>query len=352
MHTFAATGALLVWALPAFGAQARPAYTCATCHQQARTQPLTSMGQALHLAQADPLLKTHPKMAVQKGQFSYSIVTQDGKTTYTVSDGKNTISVPVKWAFGAQSQTYVLERGGRFYESLVSYFKGLDALDTTIGDQVIHPTTLEQAFGRPLANSEITSCFGCHSTGTVTDHQLHFGSFHPGVTCEHCHAGAQRHLQGFLDGDPVYKPPDLKKLSPEQISTFCGQCHRTWQTVMRNKWLGPINVRFDPYRLALSKCYDGVDRRLSCIGCHDPHKQVDMNDKDYDRKCVACHSPGAQLSLGMIKTHPHATSMPVCPVSKRNCVSCHMPKVPLPGGHQPYTDHFIRIVKKGATYAD
>jgi Zn finger protein HypA/HybF involved in hydrogenase expression len=310
------------------------------------------MGQALRFAFDDPLFKTHPKLTVQKGRFSYSIDTQNGKTTYTVSDAENSISAPVKWAFGDQSQTYVLERDGRFYESLVSYFKSLDGLDTTIGDEVIKPNTLQQAFGRPLANSEVTSCFGCHSTGSVANHQLHLESIHPGLSCEHCHAGAEKHLQGFLDGHPTYKPPDLKKLSPEQISTFCGQCHRTWQTVVRNKWLGPINVRFDPYRLALSKCFDGSDPRLSCIACHDPHKEVDTNDKDYDRKCLTCHSSGAKLSLGMIKAHPHATSMPVCPVSKTNCVSCHMPKVPLPGGHQLYTDHFIRIVQKGAPYPD
>ncbi|MGH3851484.1 MAG: hypothetical protein ACRDRT_17625, partial [Pseudonocardiaceae bacterium] len=246
----------------------------------------------------------------------------------------------------------VLERDGRYFESLVSYFKPLDALGTTIGDETIQPKTLQEAFGRPLANSEVTSCFGCHSTGTVVDHKLHFDSFHPGLTCQHCHAGAARHLQGFLNGKPSSIPPKLENLSPEQISTFCGQCHRTWQTVMRNKWLGQINVRFHPYRLALSKCYDGSDRRLSCISCHDPHREVVRDDKTYDAKCLACHSAGAKLSLGMITAHPAATSMPVCPVSKTNCVSCHMPKVQLPGGHQAFTDHFIRIVHAGEPYPD
>lgn len=310
------------------------------------------MGQALRLAASDPLFKTHPRMMVQKGQFSYSIDTRGGKTIYSVGDGSARISEPIMWAFGDQSQTYVLERDGKFYESLVSYFKPLDALDTTIGDAVIQPKTLEEAFGRPLANSEVTSCFGCHSTGSVVGHRLHFESLQPGLTCEHCHTGAAKHLAGFISGKPSYIPPDLNKLSPEDVSTFCGQCHRTWQTVVRNKWLGPINVRFHPYRLALSKCFDGSDKRMSCIACHDPHQEVARNDKSYDSKCLACHSSGAKLSLGMIAAHPRATAMPVCPVAKTNCVSCHMPKVPLPGGHQDFTDHFIRVVVAGEPYPD
>jgi Zn finger protein HypA/HybF involved in hydrogenase expression len=310
------------------------------------------MGHALWLAADDPLFKTHPHLTVRKGQFSYSIETRNGQTTYRVTDGSDTISAPIHWAFGDQSQTYVLERDGQFYESVVSYFKALDGLDTTIGDQSIEPKTVQQAFGRPLGNSEKTLCFGCHSTGTVVNHNLHFESFHPGVSCQHCHAGADKHLQAIKHAKLNSIPPKLETFSPEQISNFCGQCHRTWQTVMRDKLLGQINIRFQPYRLEVSKCFDGSDRRLSCISCHDPHQQVVRDDKAYDAKCLACHSSGAKLSLGMIKAHPTATAMPVCPVSKANCVSCHMPKMQLAGAHQAFTDHDIRVVQAGQPYPD
>ncbi|MGH9655809.1 MAG: multiheme c-type cytochrome [Bryobacteraceae bacterium] len=341
---------LLLLALPAFAT--RTNYTCATCHKQARTQPLTSMGHAMRFAPKNPLFLKQPELTLRKGKFLYSIDTRDGKTTYTVSNGTSSISTPVRWVFGEESQTYVLRRDGKFYESLVSYYPGIHGLDTTMGDERIHPQSLEQAFGRPLHSIEYTACFGCHSTGSIVGHRLDLTTLQPGVRCEHCHVGANKHLAGFLSGKPSYKPPDLKRLSPEDISTFCGQCHRSWATVVRKRLRGPVDVRFQPYRLELSKCFDGSDQRISCLACHDPHKEVDTNDKDYDRKCLACHSPGAKLSLGMIKAHPHATAMPVCPVSKTNCVSCHMPKVPLPGGHQIYTDHFIRIVQKDAPYPD
>jgi len=325
-------------------------FTCASCHVQGKTQPGTSMAHALWLAPEDPLFKTHPKLTTRKGEFIYSIESRNGQTTYSVTDGRQTISAPVRWVFGDQSQTYVLERNGRFYESLVSYFKTLDGLDTTIGDNVIHPQSLEEAFGRQLTDQEVTLCFGCHSTGAVLHHRLELSSLHPGVTCEHCHTGADDHLAAFSQAKVTAIPQRLASSSPEQISEFCGQCHRTWETVIRNKWLDQFDVRFQPYRLEISKCFDGLDKRLSCISCHDPHQQVNRIDRSYDAKCLACHSPGAKLSAGMAQVHPSATAMPVCPVSKTDCVSCHMPKVELPGGHQKFTDHDIRIVRTGELY--
>jgi Zn finger protein HypA/HybF involved in hydrogenase expression len=308
------------------------------------------MAHALELPSSDPLFKARPKLTVAKGGYTYTVELRDGTTKYSVSDGTQTISVPVRWIFGANSQTYVLERDGQFYESLVSYWKAIDALDTTVGDQAIQPKNLAEAFGRPLANSEVTLCFGCHSTGTVTHHHLHLDGATPGVTCAHCHAGSEAHLASISQGKVESVPAKLERLSAEEISSFCGQCHRTWETVVRNHWVGPMNVRFQPYRLALSQCFDGQDKRLSCVACHDPHQEVMRDNRSYDAKCLACHSASAKLSAGMIAEHPNSTAMRTCPISKTDCVRCHMPRVDLPGGHQVFTDHYIRIVGANEAY--
>jgi hypothetical protein len=289
-------------------------------------------------------------MTAQKGAYTYTIQTGSDGTSYSVSDGVQSISAPVRWIFGANSQTYVLERNGAFYESLVSYWKSIDALDTTVGDQAIQPKTVDEAFGRRLASSEVTLCFGCHSTGSVTQHQLHLEALTPGLTCTHCHTGADDHLRAISNAKLTSVPPKLKQLSPEEISGFCGQCHRTWETVVRNHWAGAMNVRFQPYRLALSKCFDGSDRRLSCISCHDPHQEVVRKEASYDAKCLSCHTAGAAVSVGMLAENPKAAAMKTCPVSTTNCVSCHMPKVDLPGAHQTFTDHDIRVVRANEPY--
>jgi nitrate reductase cytochrome c-type subunit len=131
-------------------------------------------------------------------------------------------------------------------------------------------------------------------------------------------------------------PKDLHKLiglSAEETANFCGQCHRTWAEIAAQPNPGIADIRFQPYRLTGSKCYDPDDARISCLACHNPHHDFDNPQKvNFDPKCLACHGGGK----------PGAKA---CPVSKDKCVSCHMPRIDLPGAHYKFTDHRIRIVK-------
>jgi hypothetical protein len=97
-----------------------------------------------------------------------------------------------------------------------------------------------------------------------------------------------------------------------------------------------LNVRFQPYRLTNSKCFDTSDARLACAACHDPHGPLETNLAHYDSRCAACHS-----TAGHRKT---------CRVAKAGCVTCHMPKIELPGAHARFTDHQIRIARAGEPY--
>lgn len=329
--SFSALGLLL------FAGAMGAAPQCASCHRdQAHTQPATDMGNALMPPDSNHVLAEHPKLAIQRGIYSYTVETRGGQSTYTVTDGKETMSAPIRWAFGTRSQTWVFEYQGRFYESLVSYFAPINGLDVTIGDASIHPQSLLEAFGRELSDFETKSCFGCHATRAVAHDQLHLDALIPGVQCERCHVGAEQHAQAISQGKMDSMPPKLKRMSPEETSNFCGQCHRTWERVVRDHLFGEINVRFQPYRLANSKCYDGGDRRMSCTTCHDPHRDIVRVASSYDSKCLACHTaPGGAK---------------VCHVATSNCSNCHMPKVELPGGHMIFTDHQIRVVRAGEPY--
>lgn len=316
------------------------------------------MARAIQAPDADPLFERHPKLTWKMAGYSYTIERRGNEVTYSVTDGRDTISLPLHYAFGVGSQTFVLEREGRLYESLVSFYPAIDGLDLTMGDEKLQPKTVLEALGRDVTGTESTACFGCHSTGAVTNKHLNLTAMVPGVKCEHCHVGAMDHLAAISHGKLDSAPPKLKRLSPEDLSNFCGQCHRTWETVVRNKWQGEVDVRFQPYRLANSKCFDGVDQRISCVACHDPHREIVRDDKTYDAKCLACHSAGAQPSAGMLAAHAaehpgepaSEVAMKTCPVSKSGCVSCHMPKVQLPGGHMIFKDHQIRVVRAGEPY--
>ncbi len=299
------------------------------------------MAHALELVEACEILKTHPVLVFQEAAFHFQITRQGDKSIYTVTDGKRTFRAPLRWAFGLGSagQTYVYEINGDLFESRVSFYSSPGGLDFTMGDEKIKPQNVEEAAGRPMFDREARQCFGCHSTASVARETLRLDSMIPGLQCFRCHSDSERHAlaltSGDLKGAEVRK---LTKMSTEQTSDFCGQCHRTWQQVSLSGTLGVNNVRFQPYRLTNSKCYDGADRRIGCVACHDPHQEVVHQVSWYDSKCTACHAAAA---------HPAAQ---VCKVSKKDCVTCHMPRIDLPGAHKKFTDHQIRIVRNSDPY--
>lgn len=347
----AAAAAVLLCVLPAGRAEAAKnataAVTCATCHVGVATNYAHApMRHAMEPVDDDPVLKAHPKLSVEQNGYSYSVEQKNGQSTYSVSDGTGTLTLPIRLMFGQQSQTWVLEKDGHMYESLVSYFPRENGLGTTPGDSKLTPHTLTEAMGRQLSTWETLQCFNCHATGATDGAKLTLEKMKPGLDCERCHAGSMQHMADAAKDKFTTLPKSLKKMDSESISNFCGQCHRTWDTVVRNHWHGPAFVRFQPYRLENSKCFSGNDPRISCLACHDPHQAANHNMAYYDGKCLACHGE----AKGATATAAAAVVAKSCPVAKTNCVSCHMPKVELPGGHASFTDHMIRIARAGDPY--
>jgi hypothetical protein len=303
------------------------------------------MAHATVLPGANPVLASHPKLTIHKGAYTYSVQTRGDDSTYSVTDGVDTLTLPIHWSLGAQAQTWVLERDGKFYESLMSYYPSIDGLGLR-PVTTDRPTEFDSGLARDLGRDDGFAAAGRHHNdyAALSSGKLALESMKPGVACEHCHLSAQAHAQDAAVADFDSAPPKLKDLTSEDLSNFCGQCHRTWETVVRNRLRGEANVRFQPYRLANSKCFNGADPRISCIACHDPHVDVIRGTAPYDAKCLACHAKSTQAAS-------KATSeAKACSVAKSNCASCHMPKVNLPSGHLRFTDHQIRIVRPGEPY--
>lgn len=301
------------------------------------------MGTAIELPGSQEVLKKHEKLTLQSNGYTYAIENKDGANIYTVSDGATSLSLPIRYAFGIgdSGQTFVFDYKGHFYESMVSYYTSLDGLAVTVGSERLRPRNLVEAMGRETSDDETLRCFGCHTSGAVNGDTLTLASMKPGLDCEHCHAGANAHREAIALGKQAAIPKKLGRLSAEDMSEYCGACHRTWETVVRMRTWGEVNVRFQPYRLANSKCFLGNDRRISCTACHNPHDNLVRDDASYDRHCLACHAKSTTSS---------AATQKFCPVSDNKCVSCHMPKVELPGSHSVFTDHQIRVVHAGDRY--
>jgi len=317
---------------------------CAQCHSEALSQPATNMARALETVEQSKVLIDHPLLTTTYDKYAYRIERKGNQSLYSVTDGKTTVTVPIRWALGASSalgQTYILEKDGELYESRMSWFRELNSLGPTLGGAGSLPADVNDAAGRLMSHDDKLRCFGCHATNAVTGTHLTLDNMTPGVQCGHCHEATEAHLVAMLhNGGKIAVPPGLTRLralSAEQASNFCGQCHRTWAEIAIQGNPGITNIRFQPYRLTGSKCYDPDDARISCLACHNPHEEASAQPVDYDGKCQACHGGGKVGAKG-------------CPVSKRQCITCHMPKIELSGAHYKFSDHRIRVVKPNEPY--
>jgi hypothetical protein len=323
---------------------------CASCHSSiTNMQASTGMAQAALDRKRSSLLSQHPSMSFRDGPYTLRIERRNAEVIYSATDGRSTLSVPVLWAFGLGNagQTYIFEHAGVYYESRVSYYSALQNLDITIGHLREIPSSLLAALGRPLPAEEVNKCFSCHTSEDVFEGKLNISQLHPGVTCENCHGPGSAHLQTMempqgknLAGPNIFNPG---MLAPADLNDFCGTCHHSTRDVLAINIRDIRNIRFQPYRLENSRCYDPSDKRITCIACHDPHRNLVTSSTSYDSKCLACHQ-----NRGEQRTSLKTAS--ACPKETHNCVTCHMPKLVLPGAHYAFTDHYIRINRRGQPY--
>jgi hypothetical protein len=329
---------------------------CANCHSaKAASQKLTSMaGTSLH-ADDSVLLHSHPKMNFAVGKYHYQVDTGAKSTSYSVTDGTNTISATLLWAFGIGrvAQSYLFKKDdGNFYEARVTYFKNLQDINFTPARALASPKDVAEAMYRPVPASEIVRCFACHNTASTIGGQFDEKNLTPGVGCEACHGPGMKHvatmqtaaLAGTTES-AVGTIVNPARLDPLDSVDFCGACHGTWWDVKFSGGKGVPTARSQPFRLEESKCWGRGDARLTCIGCHDPHEEVRTDPSSYDRTCLSCHpaSGTAKTAANHPSSHPAGT---------KDCVTCHMPKVYDPDMHYKFTDHRIRIAHEGEPYPE
>ncbi len=340
--------------LPSRGAPAGLRYVgarvCASCHVFEASELRTPMGLASLRPAAAARLLPHAQFTLRLGAYTYRLARASRSSLrYSAAHVGHSAAVVPRWAFGLgyAGQTYLYRgphRGWR--ESQVSYYRRIHALDLTIGHRLLPPPNPQAALGRAMSVDEARACFVCHTTGAVRAGKFVPQKAAPGVTCEQCHGPGSAHVAAMRAH--LYTRPGIfnpGRLTPGRQSDFCGNCHRTLLMVMNMGVSGVLDVRFQPYRLSLSQCYNPADARISCLACHNPHQPRLRRLSGYDPKCLACHvRPGQSTTWQMPGK--------ACPVAQRNCASCHMPRYALPGAHHRFFDHYIRVVRPGAPYPD
>jgi Cytochrome c554 and c-prime len=326
---------------------------CIQCHaSQASTSQPTAMERAATRASDAESLK-HGPLTFKIGGYEYRIRKSNGKNILTIHNGASSLSSELIWAFGVGriGQTYVYEKDHHFYESHLTFYSAIQALDITPGHPRTTPPSLEEGAGRLMSMDETRRCFGCHTTAATTKNHFDPANMILGVSCEACHGPGAQHVAAAKAGwDEQMVAASIEnpaRLTPAESVDFCGACHRTLQDVLADgpKRIGTLNVRFTPYRLENSRCWKKADARITCVACHDPHQPLDLDPASYDSHCLQCH-----LAAGTNQADDHRGS--ACPVGVKLCVTCHMPKFRNPVLHASFTDHWIRIAAPGALLPD
>jgi hypothetical protein len=354
--------------------------SCASCHKHIFDSALeTSMAHTAMLASESDILKSNSDLSFTYGLYRYDIQTSNGASIYSVVNGLRQHAATLVWAFGTNriAQSFLFKKkDGEFYEARVTYFRLLGALNFTPGRALTSSDIdIDDAMDRQVGRAEVYRCFACHTTASRAGSEFDETKLIAGVSCEACHGPGHDHVTEMETGitapanakntplenasESIFNP---KTLTPEESVDFCGSCHGSYWDVSLSGSSGLGNARFQPYRLEQSKCWNKNDARLTCIACHDPHRQVDTDASAYDHVCLSCHLTKApetkaaavqKLKLPatqepLAQTHPGAA----CPAGTRQCTSCHMPQVYVPAMHSSFPDHRIRIVRESEPFPD
>jgi hypothetical protein len=226
--------------------------------------------------------------------------------------GQDSAAGVIDWVFGAgqQGQTPLVRLGASFLEHRISYYPEAGRFDLTMGHRSGISESAADALGQGRSRGEVAKCMSCHATRISNDLQPLIA----GIQCVRCHPGADEHARG------QGKPLNPGKLKPSSQLAFCGNCHRS--QVPPKDEQDPMNVRFQPLRLQMSRCFSSGG--VSCTTCHAAHVDAIREVPEYyNAKCVACHLEQT---------------------GKGNCIGCHMPRES-PHSILSFTDHYIRVVR-------
>lgn len=306
--------------------------SCARCHPAVMKQHLASR-HAITLRRVN-----HQALVLPAGSFvdgvtdaRYSLHSANDGYELAVTTRSGTERRRLDCAFGSGSTglTFVSRSGDHWEELRMSYFPSRKRWVVTPGQIADAPGT-----GKTLTKEKARACFGCHTSIIGESEQAASERFF-GVGCEACHGPGRAHAESMKQGRHALELLRLRKVSAAKLNDVCAQCHRAESDI------DPVSAselrltqRFQPYGLMKSACYLQGGKRLSCLTCHDPHRDALRDDTHYERVCRDCHvKPKGKI----------------CPVnSQEGCIRCHMPPREVMRGIA-MADHWIRVFPDAAS---
>jgi predicted CXXCH cytochrome family protein len=244
------------------------------------------------------------------------------------------------------------------------------------------PASEEEYLGKKMLGRDgVRRCLYCHTTNfhavlvdsgpEAADHS---------IGCERCHGPGANHVTAVDAGFSDLAILNPGRASASEINEWCGKCHSMHRPGnIDAPRTDPVWYRFQALALTWSRCYNESGGSLSCITCHDPHRNVEKSAARNEAICLQCHRSGdagarvptvgrnaipphqqapglapEPTAVGRNAIPPYLFATPAapgksCPVNPASgCISCHMPSAWQEGTHSFKTDHFIRVRERDA----
>lgn len=331
---------------------------CKACHEeiyetQQASRHATTFTTGDGLAAVDYPDEPMPDPGDNRVKHRWSAEPGQGASIETTRDADSVLA-HIRHAFGSgdRGSTFVgQDDAGQWLELRISHYGRDSVWDVTTGHNKSISgedlKALHEFSGRILDADQVRRCLECHTTSPKMA-QDPTGPLHAdrGIGCERCHGPAGHHLLA-VEAQPAF--PDLAIAQPrlatsEEVTALCARCHSPiGMEVSRDD---PTAIRFQGATLTWSKCYSESNGKLSCVTCHDPHRNAETSHDYYEAKCLQCHS--ATETPASAEPAKPAPDKP-CPINPRaDCVSCHMPTRVNVLTHTAFTDHWIRVHPEGS----
>jgi hypothetical protein len=317
---------------------------CVTCHADQKAQLASRHAHTLRTT-ASPeqpaVFKNGSLIHDPQLGTTYEPHVADGRCVVTVTFGDRREVIAPKWVFGSGHRgfSYLASRRGMDAELHVSYYSKEKFWDLTPG-QLGRPREITP-LGDPLDQEELSRCFLCHTTALAYEAK----AVKPersimGVGCEACHGPGREHVEAAKRRDADLKMATLSSDRRFVSEKLCNQCHRP--LVNAEIVAGdPHLPRFQGTALGLSACFTKSKGALSCLTCHDPHRNADARSRpQYNTICTSCHVPSESKKVPC-KVQPAG-----------DCVSCHMPAQIVPMPNSPvFRTHWIKVWENSGSTA-
>ena len=214
----------------------------------------------------------------------------------------------------------------RLVEARYFHYAQQKQLALELGFPEEKPMNYETAVGRLLTPRLEQRCFDCHGAPRTSGTRVEIG-----VTCEHCHGTGQPHLNALKA-----HARDLAMWNPNRLPVTermqpCAQCH-AGSSIIEDPMPDDALISDQVTALKNSECWRQSGGEITCIDCHDPHRDLAAPAlaARSERTCLRCHSAAAAK---------HAA---LCPVNRtQGCTECHM--LHETRGAFVIAEHWIRV---------